>query len=257
MDDTNQYILSKIKSSEFLQFGSFCKQLKLVHRSLDGIGINYNQAGITSIKAYCKILDLHPKFPDDFSGWLGENKEVFYKLCNLASSKIKDRNDGLSGINIALKLDCITNEYTKSLYVKTKKNKCLSINFNDQNKMQERTYNYIFNKKIVFLINHLFRMQMPSFVNSIEFSKRENGFFATAYPVINKNKSDKLSGARLSCESYFKKLNCHKTWEIEREIAQLPILINPKLTPITKGYQSLGKSRKMFFGVFSSTLSTF
>ena len=217
MDDTNQYILSKIKSSEFLQFGSFCKQLKLVHRSLDGIGINYNQAGITSIKAYCKILDLHPKFPDDFSGWLGENKEVFYKLCNLASSKVKDRNDGLSGINIALKLDCITNEYTKSLYVKTKKNKCLSINFNDQNKMQERTYNYIFNK----------------------------------------NKSDKLSGARLSCESYFKKLNCHKTWEIEREIAQLPILINPKLTPITKGYQSLGKSRKMFFGVFSSTLSTF
>ena len=111
---------------EFQKFRYFSNQLKICHRTLDGIGINYSRKELRTVKGYIKVLESMPNFSNDFLEWIGEAKDDFLRLCEDRSYTLADRSDGLSGINIALKYNINEETYDKSFYIKTKTNKVKS-----------------------------------------------------------------------------------------------------------------------------------
>lgn len=259
VDDTLQDISRALDREEFLIFSRICRELKLVHRCIDGIGVNYNRDKITSIKAYCKILDTYPKFSNTFCRFFLQDsgfKQDFLDLCGRQSKSLLSRNDGLSGINIAVKLNTETQKITKSAYVKTSKKKTSVINFSEGDS-QHITYRYVFNPILKSLVNKLFDFQLPDGDYGLELSKKSGKRFCTAYPVIQSGPSDNPTRLAERYQDFFNNLNTQDPWEIESLQDNLSDFFRRELTPITKGFESKGLSRKMFFVLFSYKHSLF
>ena len=138
-----------LEQEEFQRFGDFSRQFKICHRTLDGIGINYSRRDIKSLKGYIKILDSQPHFSDQFLDWLGPASQALLNLCHTAPSSLTCRKDGLAGINIALKQNLDTKEYTKSFYVKTSANKVKAVNMGSDGSFQNMSID-------IYPINFLF-----------------------------------------------------------------------------------------------------
>lgn len=259
VDDTLQDISRALDREEFLIFSRICRELKLVHRCIDGIGVNYTQNKITSIKAYCKILDTHPKFSNTFWRFFLQDagfKSDFLELCGNQSKSLLKRDDGLAGINIAVKINTDNQKITKSAYVKTSKNKTSVINFSEK-KSQRINYRYVFNPLLRRLINKLFQFHLPEGKYGLELSKKAGKRFCTAYPSIKNEPSDNPTRLSEKYKDFFNNLNSYDPWEIEDFQHRLPDFFRRKITPITKGYESKKASRKMFFVLFSYKHSLF
>ena len=241
-----------IASEEFQQFGYFSNQLKICHRTLDGIGINYSRKQLDSVKGYIKVLESMPNFSNDFLEWVGSAKDDFLRLCENRCSTLTDRSDGLSGINISLKYNINKKTYDKSFYIKTKTNKVQVLNLSQDGSLQKYNYSYISNKTLIFALKYLFFMKYPLNQDCIELSFRKHGLNATLYPKFKNPKSRD----RIGCENHFNNIK-HKDWEIEDEILVQISNLKRKLTPITRGYTSFDRFRKIYFGLFSKKLSSF
>ena len=258
VDDTLEVLFSTFKDSEFKKFSDISEKLKIVHRCLDGFGMDYNQERITSIKAYSKILDHYPKFSDDFSrGFLGNTdfKQAFHNLCEQKSPCLLDRSSGLSGINIALKKDLSSGTMTKSAYIKTIPHSCTVINYRNDI-LYKTKYIYIKNSLFKYFINKMFDLRAPSTNHALELSRKNSIKAATIYPIFDfsQNKPSKMSEYFLD---FFSNLQMHDPWPIEDKILAAIAQNFPYLTPITKGYKSGGEDRKIYFGACSYKHSAF
>jgi hypothetical protein len=259
VDDTYRTLTETLEREEFVNFARASEGLKIVHRCLDGIGLNYTREKILSVKAYCKILDNTPKFSDEFLNTFGEGREfrsALLDLCSRASPCLLDRETGLSGINIGIKYNTETKESVKSVYVKTCPNICYVLNCNGP-KLSEIKYHYIFNKLYQRLLNFWFGFGMPPHNHAMEFSRRATSSFATVYPIFCRKPNQRPSSMRKQYGNSFKQLNSLNRWEIEREIVESCEENFPLWTPITKGYESKGGSRKIYMGMFSYKNSCF
>lgn len=241
-----------IASEEFQKFRYFSNQLKICHRTLDGIGINYSRKELRTVKGYIKVLESMPNFSNDFLEWTGEAKDDFLRLCEDRSCTLADRSDGLSGINIALKYNINEETYDKSFYIKTKTNKVKVLNLTQGGLLQKYSYSYISNKTLIFALKYIFFMKYPLNQDCIELSFRKHGLNATLYPKFKNPKSRD----RMGCEDHFNNIK-HKDWEIEDEILVQVSNLKRSLTPITRGYTSFDRFRKIYFGLFSKKLSSF
>lgn len=259
MDDTLRAITEAFKREEFRNFARISERFKIVHRCLDGIGLNYTQGGILSIKAYCKILDSCPKFSDEFLNTFGEGdgfRSALLDLCSRVSPCILNRETGLAGVNIGIKYNPETKELTKSVYVKTSPNISYVLNCSGT-EVKKQKYRYVFNSTYQRLLNFWFGFGIPRHNHALEFSRRAKGSFATVYPIFPRKPNQRPSSMRKQYGDFFGQLNSPKEWEIENKIVKSCAMNFPLWTPITKGYESRGKSRKIYMGTFSYKSSCF
>ena len=164
VDDTLEILSSCFQDKDFLIFSDLSEKLKIVHKCLDGFGMDYDQEKITSVKAYCKILDHYPKISDEFNNLFLSNesfKREFHNLCSKKSPCLLDRSSGLSGINIAVKKDLITNKLTKSCYIKTWPYRCTVVNCCGD-ELTKTKYYYIKNSFLKSIMNKVFKLKMAS-----------------------------------------------------------------------------------------------
>ena len=256
MTDSGLYIreiIEILSKQEFQEFGDFSRQFKIGHRALDGIGVNYSKHSLKSIKGYIKVLAPHPKFSDVFLKWTGNAKSELFKLCDEAPITLNQREDGLAGVNVALKYNCKTKAFNKSFYIKTKPNLVKVLNIDDKQNISFNYYRYINNKFLIYLLNNLFFLKMPILPDCMEFSFKKGVANATIYPQFK----DPELRDRIGCEENFNNLLSKKPWNIEPEIEALPVNLKRKVSPITRGYTSFDLSRKIYFGLFSKKLSCF
>lgn len=241
-----------LSEQEFQQLAFFSNQFKICHRTLDGLGINYCRDKLLSLKGYIKILESMPNFSNDFLEWTGEARDDFLKLCESRCETLTDRSDGLSGVNISLKYDIVKKTYNKSFYIKTQPNKVSVINLNSNEGIQKYQYRYVSNKLLLPLFKYLFFMKYPLNQECVELSFRKHGLNATLYPKFK----DPKSRDKLGCEKHFENIQ-HEHWDIEDQIIVDMSNLRRILTPITRGYTSFDRIRKIYFGLFSKKLSTF
>jgi hypothetical protein len=256
VDDTKQQIYTTLQNDTFSKFARTCQELKLVHRCLDGMGINYDKNKATSIKGYCKILDSFPKFSDEFYNFfLGDLnfRLQFENLCRKQANSILSREDGLSGINLSIKFDLQTQEITKAAYVKISKGKSCCITLS-QDKVFQRSYRYIFNPLLKFMILKYMQLKIPVKNHALEFSRKK---FCTVYPMLDPKPGENPTGLSKKYDNFFKELNNYNPWEIEKFTEDLDDLFGRKITPITKGFERKDVSRKFYFGAFSYKYSLF
>ena len=259
MDDIHQIIHQTFETEEFKDFSRASERFKIVHRCLDGIGINYTREKILSVKAYCKILDSMPKFSNDFLRTFGkedEFKRAFLKLCGRGSPCMLNRDTGLAGVNIGIKHNPQTNQLTKSVYVKTSPKISYVLNYSE-GEMRTQKYHYIFNPLLQSLANLWFQFKIPANKHALEFSKRDSTTFATVYPVFRRKPNQKPSSMHKQYNNLFTTLNECDEWQIEKDILRDCGEHFPLWTPITKGYESQGGSRKIYMGTFSYKHSAF
>jgi hypothetical protein len=259
VDDTYRQITETFNRDDFKAFSKFSEQFKIIHRCLDGIGINYSRDRILSVKAYCKILDSMPKFSDEFLRTFSREEEFRRELLSLSSSGSEcmlNRNTGLAGINIGIKRDLEREVSMRSIYVKTDPKVSYVLNYNGK-EIHKQRYNYIFNKVLKVLINSWFNFRTPRHSHALEFSKRKDTSFATIYPVFQKKPNQRPSSMRRQYRELFEEINKHDQWEIEGNILKTCSENFPLWTPITKGYESKGRSRKIYMGTFSYKTSAF
>jgi len=259
VDDTYSIINDAFKMSEFKDFSESSARFKIVHRCLDGIGVNYTEDKILSVKAYCKILDSAPKFSNDFLNTFCKEeafRRVFFDLSNKGSSCILDRNTGLAGVNIGLKYNIDKKSFTKTVYLKTNPKISEVINYSN-GEISNQKYHYLFNPLLKNIVNLWFRFGIPKSSHALEFSKRKEGAFATVYPVFKRRKNERPSSMREKYGNLFLDLNKKDEWEIEKNILKAVKENFPLWTPITKGYEEGGTSRKIYMGTFSYKHSSF
>jgi hypothetical protein len=259
VDDTLRALTEAFEREGFRNFARMSERLKIVHRCLDGIGLNYTRGKIISIKAYCKILDSAPKFSDEFLNTFGAGdgfRSALLDLCSRASPCILNRKTGLSGVNIGIKYNPETKESTKSVYVKTSPNISYVLNCGDV-ELRQQKYRYVFNGAYQRLLNLWFGFGIPSHNHALEFSRRATGSFATVYPIFPRKPNQRPSSMREQYGNFFKQLNSSKEWGIENKIIKSCAANFPLWTPITKGYEAKGKSRKIYMGRFSYKNSCF
>ena len=259
MDDIHKRIKEVFETQEFKDFASASERFKIVHRCLDGVGINYTRENILSVKAYCKILDSMPKFSNDFLRTFakeGDFREQLLALCRSGSPCILNRSTGLAGINIGIKSNPETKGLTKSVYIKTGPKISYVLNYSE-GEMRRQKYRYIFNNPLQRLTNLWFRFGMPAHAHALEFSKRESSAFATVYPLFPRKPNQRPSSMHEQYNNLFVELNRHNEWDIEKEILETCSQHFPLWTPVTKGYESRGASRKIYMGTFSYKRSAF
>ena len=252
-------IRDRFRTSEFQEFSDSSVRFKIIHRCLDGIGINYTKDKILSVKAYCKILDRVPKFSNDFLNTFCKEKDfrkVFFNLSTKASSCLLDRNTGLAGVNIGLKYNTDQESFTKTIYIKTNPKVSEVINYSN-GEVFEQKYHYIFSPLLKKAADLWFKFGIPKTNHALEFSKRKAGAFATVYPVFKRRKNERPSSMREKYNNLFLDLNKKDEWDIEKEILQASKENFPLWTPITKGYEEGGASRKIYMGTFSYKHSAF
>ena len=257
VDYTLGVIEESLRDDRMLSFMQHSEKIKVVHRCLDGLGINYTEKNPTKVKLYCKILDKFPKFSDSFIEtflYNGEEKKEFHNFCANSSECILDRSTGLSGINLAIKKDFKTGKVVRSVYIKKSPRKSVVLSFSDEGISYEN-YHYIFNRFFVWSLNKFFGM--PNHQQALELSIKENSAYATVYPIFSFSKVRKPSKMSEPFEDLFFKLQAHQPWEIENYIFSLIQEGNIYLSPITKGYKISKDERKMYFGAFSYKHSSF
>lgn len=256
MDEIHEKINECFKQDCFQSFLENSQDTKLLHRCLDGFGINYNKKEITKIKAYTKILDYFPKFSNKFLGSFllnDEEREAFFKFCNKHSDCLLDRSTGLSGFNLAIKKNLLNNQITRSVYIKKRVRETVVLNFGEE--ITYFKYKYIFSKTLINYLSYLFRY--PKHEHGLELSFKEKQLFATVYPTFSFKSLLKPSDMGFSFDDYFMSLHQHNTWNIEDEILTYCFNNNSYLRPITKGYGAFGKTRKIYIGAFSYKHSAF
>ena len=123
--------------------------------------------------------------------------------------------------------------------------------------MRRQKYHYIFNNSLQWLANFWFQFGIPPNTHAIEFSKRGPTAFATVYPVFPRKPNQRPSSMHEQYNNLFVELNKQNEWEIEKEILEICSKHFPLWTPITKGYESHGVSRKIYMGTFSYKSSAF
>jgi len=255
------YTLSKIEQAlqdeHMRSFMHQSQNLKIVHRCLDGLGVNYTESEPTKLKLYCKVLDRFPKFSDNFSKTFllsDEERALFYEFCLNASDCIMDRSTGLAGINLAIKKNFITGKVTRSVYIKKSPKKSVVLSFTEDGYFYEN-YHYVFNRLSVWSLSKAFGI--PAHNQALEISLKDKSAFATVYPMFSFSKILKPSKMSQPFEDLFFELQGKNPWEIENYIFSLIYGRNNYLTPITKGYKISKKERKMYFGAFSYKHSSF
>ena len=259
MDDIYKIISETFRTQEFKSFTESSERFKIVHRCLDGVGINYNKNKILSVKAYCKILDSMPKFSNDFLRTFCKEEEFKLALLSLSaggSNCMLNRETGLAGINIGIKRNPETEEIIRSVYVKTDPKVSYVLNY-DGKELKKQKYSYIFNGTLKKLTNAWFKFGIPRNNHALEFSKRKNSSFATVYPVSPRKRNQRPSKMHEQYHNLFLDLNKKDEWEIEKEILATCRNNFPSWTPITKGYESSKSSRKIYLGTFSYKNSAF
>lgn len=256
MDDILKHLNKTFSREEFKAFGDYCRQFKIVHRCLDGVGINYTRDKIISIKGYCKILDEFPKFSDRFLRDFTSRsiyKSALLNLCSNSSPCLGNRNTGLAGVNLGLKLNIESQAITKSAYVKTRPKKVSVISLSDD-QVRADSYSYIFSRPLIFFLNKFFQLHIPKNPHGIEFSRRQSGTFATVYPTFPSKTREKVAAKYLTL---FNNLHACDPWRIECGLLRVISDEFPNWSPITKGYESGGGSRKIYLGRFSYNHSSF
>ena len=259
MDDIHSIINNTFNTVEFQEFTDSAVRFKIVHRCLDGIGINYTKDKILSIKAYCKILDSVPKFSNDFLNTFCKEKDfrkVFLNLSGRGSPCMLNRDTGLAGVNIGLKYSVEEESLTKAIYIKTDPKVSEVINYTNGEIVKQK-YHYIFNPLLKKGVDYWFRFGIPKTRHALEFSKRKGGAFATVYPVFKRKKNERPSSMHKKYNNLFLDLNKKDEWNIEKEILKVSKENFPLWTPITKGYEEGGVSRKIYMGTFSYKHSAF
>ena len=256
MDYIQSEIENCFKEDIFKVFAKNSQQMKIMHRSLDGIGVNYNKKQITKVKAYCKILDYFPKFSDEFlNSFLFniEERRVFFNFCDSHSECFLERSTGVSGFNLSVKKDMTTGKITRSIYLKKDKMRTVLLNFEDN--ISYSKYFYVFSPSWVSFLSRMFGA--PQHEHGLELSIKDFNAFATIYPQFSFKSVLKPSSMRFSFNDFFYNLSKHKPWNIEDEILLYFYNNNTYLRPITKGYGLLGDNRKIYIGAFSYKHSAF
>tara|TARA_Y100000590_G_scaffold143436_2_gene164756 strand:+ start:37796 stop:38581 length:786 start_codon:yes stop_codon:yes gene_type:complete len=256
VDDILNHLHKTFSREEFKEFGDYCRQFKIVHRCLDGVGINYTRDKIISIKGYCKILDEFPKFSDRFlRGFTSSSryKSALLNLCSNSSACLGNRDTGLAGVNLGLKFNIESQVITKSAYIKTCPKKVNVISFAGDQVSEDR-YSYIFSRPLIFFLNKFFQLHIPKNPHGIEFSRRKAGTFATVYPIFPSKTREKIAIKYLTL---FNSLQSVDPWKIEHNLLRVISGEFPNWSPITKGYESGGDSRKIYLGRFSYNHSSF
>lgn len=256
MDYIHNEIDQCFKEDIFKSFAHNSQQMKIMHRCLDGIGVNYNKKQITKVKAYCKILDYFPKFSDEFlDSFLFSDAErrIFFNFCDSHADCLLDRSTGLSGFNLSVKKDMSSGKITRSVYLKKDKMRTVLLDFGDS--ISYSRYIYVFSPKWVSLLSRIFGA--PQHGHGLELSVKDFNAFATIYPQFSFKSVLKPSNMRFSFNDFFYNLSLHKPWTIEDEILLYFYNNNTYLRPITKGYGLLGNNRKIYIGAFSYKHSAF
>lgn len=259
MDDIYKTITDTFNTQDFKNFTISSEQFKIVHRCLDGVGINYDKGKILSVKAYCKILDNMPKFSDNFLSEFAREREFRSEVLSLStkgSECMLNRDTGLAGINIGIKRAPNSDRTIRSVYVKTNPKVSHVLNY-DGNMIREQKYYYVFNRTLQAILNFWFKFKIPRHNHALEFSNRGSNSFATVYPIFPRPPNQRPSSMRRQYGEVFRELNEVDEWQIEKSILKTCEENFPLWTPVTKGYESNGDSRKIYMGTFSYKSSAF
>jgi len=249
-----------------LDFIEQSRSLRLDNQIIDGLGINYSKKNLLTIKFYVKIVNQYPIV----NSWF---KQFFFKESNflnygeqlLINSQLPqntDRSIGLSGVALSFRHHITNNRYSSAI-------SGLKINklINYSNSVDKSTsgishhrYYYIFNKFLKNLFLQSCKINLPINKHGLEIYFTGEGLNKnkdispslcfTIYPVFGKDiKNDLVEN--------FENLQKYEPWAIEKEIIDAIKLYNPKMIPITKGFQANKLSRKIYFSCLSYNFSSF
>jgi len=266
--NVNDEILKFLTENRYGSF--FAREYKLLkenNQCLDGIGINYNEEKILSIKLYLKILEKKPKMNESFKmcffqdqNFLNLSQSLFFN--NLSPQNL-NRNVGISGTIFSFRAHLITGSYSKSISGLKRNNSLLNYSKSiteESGKIKHQKYYYIFNSFIKKLFLRLVGLDIPIDKHGLEvypqgesIDKKGNPcelLCFTVYPIFSGSIKEDI-------QYNFKSLSGHNPWRIENEIIKSITNYNSNLVGVTKGYQLRDFSRKMYFSSLSYNLSSF
>jgi hypothetical protein len=249
-----------------LDFIEKSRSLRADNQIIDGLGINYSKKNILTIKLYVKIVNTYPVISSCFkqfffqeSNFLNHGEKL---LINSQLPHNTNRDIGLSGVALSFRHH-ITNSSHSSAVSGLKINKPINYS-NSVDKsilgISHHRYYYIFNKLLKNLFLQFCKINLPINKHGLEIYFSGEGLNKnkdicpslcfTVYPLFSQDiKSDLVEN--------FKNLQKYEPWAIEKEIIDAIKLYNPRMIPITKGYQANKLSRKIYFSCLSYNFSSF
>ena len=249
-----------------LNFIEKSRLLRADNHIIDGLGINYSKKNILTVKLYVKIVNPYPtinsRFEEFFfkeSNFLNHGKKL---LINSQLPHNTNRAIGLSGIALSFRYHTTNNSYSSAISG-LKINKLINYS-NSVDKsisgISHHRYYYIFNKFLKNLFLQFCKINLPINKHGLEIYFTGEGLNKnkdicpslcfTIYPVFGKDiKSDLVEN--------FKNLQKYEPWAIEKDIIDAVKLYNPRMIPLTKGYQANKLSRKIYFSCLSYNFSSF
>lgn len=249
-----------------LDFIEKSRSLRDDNQIIDGLGINYSKENILTIKFYIKMVEPHPILNFYFnqyffrkSNFLNFSEKL---LMNSEFPQNVNRDIGLSGVALSFRHHITNNSHSRAISG-LKINKLINYsNSIDESisGISQHRYFYIFNNFLKYLFLKSCKIKPPLNQHGLEIyftgeglnknQKISPSLCFTVYPVFGKDiKKDLMEN--------FKNLQEYQPWAIEKEIINAIKLYNPRMIPITKGYQANNLSRKIYFSCLSYNFSSF